>query len=41
VFTPRPTEGVKMIQAFYKGAGPSPEKLRRPDRDAGPTMLRS
>jgi pimeloyl-ACP methyl ester carboxylesterase len=29
VFTPRPTEGVKMIQAFYKGAGPSPEKLRR------------
>ena len=29
VFTPRPTEGVKIIQAFYKGAGPSPEKLRR------------
>ena len=29
VFTPRPTEGVKMIQAFYKGAGPTPEKLRR------------
>ncbi|HEV8096661.1 MAG TPA: alpha/beta hydrolase [Burkholderiales bacterium] len=29
VFTPRPTEGVKLIQAFYKGAGPSPEKLRR------------
>jgi len=29
VFTPRPTEGVKLIQAFYKGTGPSPEKLRR------------
>lgn len=29
VFTPRPTEGVKLIQAFYKGAGPSREKLRR------------
>jgi pimeloyl-ACP methyl ester carboxylesterase len=29
VFTPRPTEGVKLIQGFYKGAGPSPEKLRR------------
>jgi pimeloyl-ACP methyl ester carboxylesterase len=29
VFTPRPTEGVKQIQAFYKGAGPTQEKLRR------------
>ena len=29
VLTPRPTEGVKLIQAFYKGAGPTREKLRR------------
>jgi pimeloyl-ACP methyl ester carboxylesterase len=29
VFTPRPTEGVKLIQGFYKGAGPTREKLRR------------
>ena len=29
VFTPRPTEGIKQIQAFYKGDGPSAEKLRR------------
>ncbi|HZM34060.1 MAG TPA: alpha/beta fold hydrolase [Burkholderiales bacterium] len=29
VFTPRPTEGIKMIHGFYRGAGPSKEKLRR------------
>ena len=29
VLTPRPTEGVKLIQAFYKGAGPTREKLRK------------
>lgn len=29
VLTPRPTEGVKLIQGFYKGAGPTREKLRR------------
>ncbi|MSP97691.1 MAG: alpha/beta fold hydrolase [Betaproteobacteria bacterium] len=29
VFTPRPTEGIKQIQGFYKGEGPSAEKLRR------------
>ena len=29
VFTPRPTEGVKMIHGFYRGAGPTREKLRR------------
>lgn len=29
IFTPRPTEGVKLIQGFYKGAGPTREKLRR------------
>lgn len=29
VFSPRPSEGVKMIQEFYKGEGPSPQKLRR------------
>lgn len=28
VFTPRPTEGIKMIQGFYRGAGPTREKLR-------------
>jgi 4,5:9,10-diseco-3-hydroxy-5,9,17-trioxoandrosta-1(10),2-diene-4-oate hydrolase len=28
VFTPRPTEGIKMIHNFYRGAGPSKEKLR-------------
>jgi len=29
VFTPRPTEGIKLIRDFYKGDGPSPQKLRR------------
>ncbi|MBI2748502.1 MAG: alpha/beta fold hydrolase [Burkholderiales bacterium] len=29
VLAPRPTEGVKLIQGFYKGAGPTREKLRR------------
>jgi pimeloyl-ACP methyl ester carboxylesterase len=29
VFTPRPTEGIKMIHGFYRGAGPTKEKLRR------------
>jgi 4,5:9,10-diseco-3-hydroxy-5,9,17-trioxoandrosta-1(10),2-diene-4-oate hydrolase len=29
VFSPRPSEGVKLIQEFYKGDGPSPQKLRR------------
>jgi pimeloyl-ACP methyl ester carboxylesterase len=29
VFTPRPTEGIKMIRNFYKGDGPSPQKLRQ------------
>lgn len=29
VFTPRPTEGVRMIHGFYRGAGPTREKLRR------------
>ena len=29
VFTPRPTEGIKMIHGFYRGAGPTREKLRR------------
>lgn len=28
VFTPRPTEGIKMIHGFYRGAGPTREKLR-------------
>ena len=28
VFTPRPTEGIKQIHNFYRGAGPSKEKLR-------------
>jgi pimeloyl-ACP methyl ester carboxylesterase len=29
VFSPRPTEGIKLIRDFYKGDGPSPQKLRR------------
>lgn len=29
VFTPRPTEGIKMIHGFYRGEGPTREKLRR------------
>ncbi len=28
VFTPLPIEGVKMISNYYKGEGPTPEKLR-------------
>ena len=28
VFSPRPTEGIKMIHNFYRGAGPTREKLR-------------
>ncbi len=28
VFTPRPTEGIKQIHNFYRGAGPTKEKLR-------------
>jgi pimeloyl-ACP methyl ester carboxylesterase len=28
IFTPRPTEGIKMIHNFYRGAGPTKEKLR-------------
>lgn len=28
VFTPRPAEGIKMIHGFYRGAGPTREKLR-------------
>jgi pimeloyl-ACP methyl ester carboxylesterase len=28
VFTPRPSEGIKMIHGFYRGAGPTREKLR-------------
>src|SRR6185503_19090864 len=28
IFTPFPVEGIKMIAAYYKGAGPSREKLR-------------
>ena len=29
VFSPRPTEGIKLIRDFYKGEGPSPQKLRQ------------
>ena len=33
IFTPFPVEGIKMIARYYKGTGPSREKLKRPAAD--------